>query len=54
MQFGLQKANFSFCYKGDYTSRIIDSLKKLAMTAVNSGFDSLLQIFYQVVDWEHI
>lgn len=50
MQFGLQKPNFNFDYRGDDTSQIIDSLKKLATTAENNGFDSfwVMDHFHQI------
>ena len=40
MQFGLQKPIFTFDYRGDETSQIIDSIKNLATSAENKGFDS--------------
>jgi F420-dependent oxidoreductase-like protein len=50
MRFGLQKPNFNFDYRGDDTSQIIDSLKKLATTAENNGFDSfwVMDHFHQI------
>ena len=50
MQFGLQKPIFTFDYRGDDTSQIIDSLKKLATTAENNGFDSfwVMDHFHQI------
>ena len=50
MRFGLQKPNFNFDYRGDDTSQIIDSLKKLAATAENNGFDSfwVMDHFHQI------
>ena len=50
MRFGLQKPNFNFDYRGDDTSEIIDSLKKLATTAENNGFDSfwVMDHFHQI------
>jgi F420-dependent oxidoreductase-like protein len=50
MRFGLQKPNFSFDYRDDDTSQIIDSLKKLATTAENNGFDSfwVMDHFHQI------
>jgi alkanesulfonate monooxygenase SsuD/methylene tetrahydromethanopterin reductase-like flavin-dependent oxidoreductase (luciferase family) len=49
MQFGLQKPNFNFDYRGDDTSQIIDSLKKLATTAENNGFDSFWVMIFIVI-----
>lgn len=50
MRFGLQKPNFNFDYRGDDTSQIIDSVKKLATTAENNGFDSfwVMDHFHQI------
>lgn len=50
MRFGLQKPNFNFDYRDDDTSQIIDSLKKLATTAENNGFDSfwVMDHFHQI------
>lgn len=50
MQFGLQKPNFNFDYRGNDTSQIIDSVKKLATTAENNGFDSfwVMDHFHQI------
>jgi F420-dependent oxidoreductase-like protein len=50
MQFGLQKPNFNFDYRGNDTSQIIDSVKKLATTAENTGFDSfwVMDHFHQI------
>jgi F420-dependent oxidoreductase-like protein len=50
MQFGFQKPVFTFDYRGDDTSQIIDSLKKLATTAENNGFDSfwVMDHFHQI------
>ena len=50
MQFGLQKPIFTFDYRGEDTSQIIDSLKKLATTAENNGFDSfwVMDHFHQI------
>ncbi|MDW0194681.1 MAG: TIGR03560 family F420-dependent LLM class oxidoreductase [Nitrososphaeraceae archaeon] len=50
MQFGLQKPIFTFDYRGDDTSQIIESLKKLATTAENNGFDSfwVMDHFHQI------
>jgi F420-dependent oxidoreductase-like protein len=50
LQFGLQKPIFTFDYRGDDTSQIIDSLKKLATTAENNGFDSfwVMDHFHQI------
>ena len=50
MQFGLQKPIFTFDYRGDDTSQIIDSLKKLATTAENNSFDSfwVMDHFHQI------
>jgi F420-dependent oxidoreductase-like protein len=50
MKFGLQKPNFNFDYRDNDTSQIIDSLKKLATTAENSGFDSfwVMDHFHQI------
>ena len=50
MQFGLQKPNFNFDYRGDDTSQMIDSLKKLVTTAENNGFDSfwVMDHFHQI------
>ncbi|MDW0342249.1 MAG: LLM class F420-dependent oxidoreductase [Nitrososphaeraceae archaeon] len=50
MQFGLQKPIFTFDYRGDDTSQIIDSLKKLVTTAENNGFDSfwVMDHFHQI------
>jgi hypothetical protein len=45
MQFGLQKPIFAFDYRGNETSQIIDSIKNLATSAENKGFDSF---------WEYI
>ncbi len=50
MRFGLQKPNFNFDYRDDDTSQIIDSLKNLATTAENNGFDSfwVMDHFHQI------
>jgi len=50
MRFGLQKPIFTFDYRGNDTSQIIDSLKKLATTAENYGFDSfwVMDHFHQI------
>ncbi len=50
MRFGLQKPNFNFDYRGDDTPQIINSLKKLATTAENNGFDSfwVMDHFHQI------
>ncbi|MDW0195556.1 MAG: TIGR03560 family F420-dependent LLM class oxidoreductase [Nitrososphaeraceae archaeon] len=50
MQFGLQKPIFTFDYRGNDTSQIIESLKKLATTAENNGFDSfwVMDHFHQI------
>ena len=50
MRFGFQKPVFTFDYRGDDTSQIIDSLKKLATTAENNGFDSfwVMDHFHQI------
>jgi F420-dependent oxidoreductase-like protein len=50
MRFGLQKPNFNFDYRGDDTSQIIDSVKKLATTAEINGFDSfwVMDHFHQI------
>ncbi|MDW3645332.1 MAG: LLM class F420-dependent oxidoreductase, partial [Nitrososphaeraceae archaeon] len=50
LQFGLQKPIFTFDYRGNDTSQIIDSLKKLATTAENNGFDSfwVMDHFHQI------
>jgi F420-dependent oxidoreductase-like protein len=49
MQFGLQKPIFTFDYSHD-ASQIIDSIKKLATTAENNGFDSfwVMDHFHQI------
>ncbi|MDW0183543.1 MAG: LLM class F420-dependent oxidoreductase [Nitrososphaeraceae archaeon] len=46
----MQKPIFTFDYRGDDTSQIIDSLKKLATTAENNGFDSfwVMDHFHQI------
>ena len=50
LQFGLQKPIFTFDYRGNDTSQIIESLKKLATTAENNGFDSfwVMDHFHQI------
>jgi F420-dependent oxidoreductase-like protein len=50
MRFGLQKPIFTFDYRRDDTSQIIESLKKLATTAENNGFDSfwVMDHFHQI------
>lgn len=50
MQFGLQKPIFTFDYRGDETSQIIDSIKNLATSAENKGFDSfwVMDHFHQI------
>lgn len=50
MQFGLQKPIFTFDYRGDETSQIIDSIKNLAILAENKGFDSfwVMDHFHQI------
>ena len=50
MRFGFQKPVFTFDYRDDDTSQIIDSLKKLATTAENNGFDSfwVMDHFHQI------
>jgi F420-dependent oxidoreductase-like protein len=50
MRFGLQKPNFNFDYRGDDASQIVDSLKNLATTAENNGFDSfwVMDHFHQI------
>jgi len=50
MRFGLQKPNFNFDYRDDDTSQIIDSIKRLATTAENNGFDSfwVMDHFHQI------
>ena len=50
MRFGLQKPNFNFDYRSNDTSQIIDSVKKLATTAENNGFDSfwVMDHFHQI------
>ena len=50
MKFGLQHPNFSFDYKNDDTSQIVDSLKDLILTAENAGFDSfwVMDHFHQI------
>lgn len=50
MQFGIQHPNFSFDYDGHDASRIVDSLKKLATKAEESGFDSfwVMDHFHQI------
>ena len=50
MKFGLQHPNFSFDYKNDDTSQIVDSLKDLILMAENAGFDSfwVMDHFHQI------
>lgn len=50
MRFGLQKPNFNFDYRADDTSQIIDSIKKLTITAEKKGFDSfwVMDHFHQI------
>ena len=50
MQFGLQKPIFTYDYRGNDTSQIIDSLKKLATEAEKNGFDSfwVMDHFHQI------
>ncbi len=50
MQFGLQKPIFTFDYRGNETSQIIDSIKNLATSAENKGFDSfwVMDHFHQI------
>ncbi len=50
MQFGLHHRNYNFDYDGRNASQIIDSLKKLAIHAENTGFDSLwvMDHFHQI------
>jgi F420-dependent oxidoreductase-like protein len=50
MQFGLQKPIFTFDYRGNDTSQIIDSITKLAISSENSGFDSfwVMDHFHQI------
>ena len=50
MRFGFQKPVFTFDYRDDDTSQIVDSLKKLATTAENNGFDSfwVMDHFHQI------
>jgi F420-dependent oxidoreductase-like protein len=50
MRFGFQKPVFTFDYRGDDTSQIIDSLKKLVTTAEKNGFDSfwVMDHFHQI------
>ena len=50
MQFGLQKPIFTFDYRGHETSQIIDSIKNLATSAENKGFDSfwVMDHFHQI------
>jgi len=50
MQFGLQKPIFTFDYRGHDTSQIVDSIKKLATSAENNGFDSfwVMDHFHQI------
>ena len=50
MQFGLQKPIFSFDYSGIDTSQIVETLKKLATAAENTGFDSfwVMDYFHQI------
>ena len=50
MQFGLQKPIFTFDYRGDETSQIIDSIKNLATSAEKKGFDSfwVMDHFHQI------
>jgi hypothetical protein len=46
MKFGLQHPNFSFDYKGDDSSQIIDSLKNLVTRAESAGFDSFWVMYH--------
>lgn len=50
MKFGLQHPNFSFDYKNEDTSQIVDSLKDLIFIAENAGFDSfwVMDHFHQI------
>ena len=50
MRFGLQKPIFNFDYRDHDASQIVDSIKKLATTAENNGFDSfwVMDHFHQI------
>jgi F420-dependent oxidoreductase-like protein len=50
MQFGLQKPIFTFNFRGHETPQIIDSIKDLATSAENKGFDSfwVMDHFHQI------
>jgi alkanesulfonate monooxygenase SsuD/methylene tetrahydromethanopterin reductase-like flavin-dependent oxidoreductase (luciferase family) len=50
MRFGLQKPIFIYYYRDHDTSEIVDSIKKLATSAENNGFDSfwLMDHFHQI------
>jgi F420-dependent oxidoreductase-like protein len=50
MRFGLQKPIFTFDYRDHDTSQILDSIKKLAASAENNGFDSfwVMDHFHQI------
>lgn len=50
MRFGLQKPIFNFDYRDHDASQIVDSIKKLATTAENKGFDSfwVMDHFHQI------
>jgi F420-dependent oxidoreductase-like protein len=50
MRFGLQKPIFHFDYKNHDATQIVDSIKKLAITAENNSFDSfwVMDHFHQI------
>ena len=50
MRFGMQKPIFTFDYRANDTSQIVDSIKKLATSAENNGFDSfwVMDYFHQI------
>ncbi len=44
MKFGLQHPNFSFDFRNDDASEIVDSLKNLVTRAETLGFDSFWEM----------